>query len=560
MSKQLNRARRAVIATLAAACFLPNATVALLASAPRPAASWTRPPTASDAVAVVHSLVVNGENRLSALPEDIKLIRAGTSEPAASVEVKTELRKGDRIRTEQGDQLELRYPKSPDGKENVIYLDSKTEVEIGSLCVRSGSILAWVGINFKICAGNTKLGVRGTEFEVHYREGEALKVAVFDGRVDLEPTDPSRPLVAPSAQMSGTTPTATPVPAGQNVEPVVVPAKKELIIVSEARGQRIEWKALTQDEGKSRIDYWSQLIIKADATGAANKANLNYRDTAARNREFTDARFKALWEGDAGSLETLGKIYNDWGEGHKASQQLYLAAQKNPALRNTADFRVNVGEASRLTGNFAAALGNLDAALKIDRNNSQAAYVKAKVFLEQYQRQPSGTALLEEAVANFSRAVQVDTTGAVLDKSKARKELNESFQTVITDFQSHQNDWVSGEKWWCQGGVTGGATYAGRVNLDTPELRTLGVNVSGPAVININGNQFTLTSGAKTLNGRIFGKTTGTYTSVFMALDDPRGTTQLPIILSFQDVGRCGQLILKSAVSGPRAYSLMLSR
>lgn len=548
-NKHKERRRAAALA----ACLLLNASAA-------PAAPEQRTPAGPDAAAVIVSLVVNGEKKISSSAQDVELIRAGTSAPAPFVEVETKLHAGDRIRTKQGDQVELRYPKAPDGKENVVYLDSETEVEIGSLCVRSGRVLAWVGVNFKICVGNTNLGVRGTEFEVHYREDEALKVAVFDGQVELKPADPAKPLVARRGQNNAAAPAATPAPAGQNDNPIVVAEKMELVVTPEDNGQRVESKPLRQDEGEARINYWSGVIIKADAPGAADKAFLNYTDPAVRNREFAEARFKALWEDDAASRETLGKVYNDWDEGHKASQELSLAAQKNPTLLRTAHFRTNLGEAARLNGDFATALSNLDTALRIGTRDTQAAYLKGKVFLDQYEHKPAETAFLEEAITNLKRADRVDTAGTALNRGKVQEELNESVRKIVADFQSQRNDWVSGEKWWCQKDAAGSAIYTGQVKFDSPELRELGLNVSGSSVIQINGNQFTLTSGGKTITGRIFGKTTGTYTTVFMVIDNPRGASHPPVTLFFQDLGSCGRLKLKSVDSEGQAHTLSLRK
>lgn len=488
--------------------------------------------------AAVQAIVVNGEKQREAKSEDIEVIREGGTSLVV-VKIGDALCPGDTLKTKAGDQITLWFYREPVGTENLVYLDHDTEVVIGSICLRSGWLLAQVGVNFSVCVDNTTLGVKKTEFEVSSTADEPLKVAVFKGEVQVTQTEPQAELASEPKESPNQIPKTDLVKA-----PVVVGEKEQLTIKSDKTGNPVEVRPISAEDGKSRINYWSAKIITASQPAKNEKANLNYTD-AERSDAFVEARFKSLWQGDATAFKNLGQVYNDWEMGGKAKEQLLIAERKDKGLEETADFQANLGEAYRLSGNYIMAETHLKKALDLKPEYPFAYYSRGKALVERYEKEGTNKALLDDARKYLLRSIQDGSYGPPVNKKMSETEMDRVIKQRGELFLLNQNKWVTDEKWWCEKNKPEGTTYTGKLNL--PGLKAVGLNVSGPATIFIIGDQFKLVSGSQILTGNIVGNTTGSYTAVNLRFDDPRiaQVSQETLGLSFRETGNCDQLVFK---------------
>lgn len=507
------------------------------------------------AIAVIEAIVVNGEKRLTAKIEDVELIPVDGVTPAI-VEVRTPLHAGDVLKTKTNAQVTIRFLTGEANVEQLVILDHDTEVVIGSVCLRSGWLLAQVGINFSVCIGNTTLGVKKTEFEVSSTPSEPLKVAVYKGEVEVDTNEPPQVKIGAQKQSEKSTmPSPSPTP-GSFPAKLVIGEKEQLVVTAGSLGNYVE-SPIKADQAEDRINYWSAKIITAYEPAKMQKANPNFNAAAERHTKFKEARFKALWQGDASAYASLGQVYNDWGKGQKAKEVLLLAQQKDSNVAATADFQANLGEAYRLTGNYAAAETHLKNAVALSPNYPFAYYSLGKTKTERFEKEKANLASLDEARGYFLLSLQEDSRGAAVNKTAAEAEMNGVIEQRGAIFLSSQPDWISNEKWWCKGEAVDAVTYQGR--LDLPELKSFGLDISGDATLFVIGDQFKLKSGSRILTGNIVGKTTGRYTSVSLRFDDPGITRTLkePIVVSFRQTGDCNSLVFVSGSGKTRGTLTM---
>ena len=86
-------------------------------------------------------------------------------------------------------------------------------------------------------------------------------------------------------------------------------------------------------------------------------------------------------------------------------------------------------------------------------------------------------------------------------------------------------------------------------NIQLPELRAQGLNVSGRGRLALVGNQFKLISEGETYTGTFSTTTTGNYTAVALRFDSPT-VGQNAVTVSLRGEGNCNRLRLQSSKRG----------
>ena len=531
----LRTTRRNLACVLTLALCLFNSTLAtafVVHAAPKP--------NVEGEVAVIDSLVVNEQKQDSATPEDVAIIRAGTTTPIG-VQLGDKLFKDDEIITGELDQVTLRFVDVQNGELNLVYVDNKSRVAIHSACLKSGRILAWVGINFRFCVGNTNLAVNGTQFVVEAENPEQPKVTVLEGEVALKPRELTVAVAVAPASGEAAAP-----------EPPKIKAKEEAVITPSGVAKTI----LTEPTGQSVIDYWSKKMIKADPKQPSGPQKLfkNYKSKEDRDNAFIKARFEAIWNNDAEALETVAKVYNDWDRGDKSTEVLQLAVKRDPNLRSKYEYQATLAEADRLSGRFASAIANANEALKINPKDSRAAYIggRAAAQASRNSTEAGRGADLQKAKQFYAIAAQNTSNESASEKAVIEQELNE----VIKETADHYKHVAIayGNPLDCTENDLE-TVFSGTINL--PELKSKGLDVSGRARMYFVGNQFKLVSeNGKVYTGSFRTLLTSRDTAVALRFDGPSVGNQSGVTVSLRGVGNCNRLRLQSLQFG----NIMMTR
>ncbi len=507
----------------------------------------TKPAVVS--IATVSGIAVDNTTAGIASAADIELIRAG-QQTSGGLEIGTSLNTGDIIRTKENDRLVLQFPSAAFPSDAFVYLDQNTEVEIGSLCLRSGKLLASLFGPFEICLPNRTVAVKGTEFELAVTNQGGVEVAVLNGKVEITSNTSTRPTVL-----------ATRVANEAAADPVIVENKKAVTISAD---NKVERRDISETEGGNLIDRWTAHMLKLEAPlGAKESAALNYENDEARKRAFAGARFNAVWKQDPKSLETMGKVYNDWSQGGRAAAVLNAAAQSDTSLSASASFLTDLAEANRLSQKFDIATSYVRAALRANEKYSDAYYVMGRIELNRYVS-VDDSAGVERARALITKSLQSGSTPGTLNKIKAEQELDQIIQGQGQAFLRKQVNWVTTDRWWEDKNVQAGVEYSGTVNI--PELRNLGIDLSGQAQLYIIGNQFKLKTPTQLLTGTIVGQTSKGYTAVALRFDDPRLTgisdtgIEDGISVSLKNTSRVGQLVLRPTRESTGDLEMLIRR
>lgn len=526
----LRRTRGYVARALALTLFLFNSSLSNASAVSKPAPA---PRVEDSEVAVIDSLVVNEQKQDSATPTDIALIRAGTTTPIG-VAVGDKLFKGDELITSELDQVTLRFVDVQNGELNLVYVDNNSKLVISSACLKSGRILAWVGINFKFCIGNTNLAVNGTQFVVDAENPAEPKVTVLEGEVTLKPRElPSTEagVAAPTAEVAAT-------------DPPKVKAKEEAVLTPTGIAKR----DISEPTGQAVIDYWSRKMIKADPEKTSDSERLykNFQTKDERDSAFMAARFNALWNNDAAALETIGKVYNDWNRGDKATEVLQLAVNRDPSLKTKNEFQTTLAETDLLSGRFDAAMARANEALKTKPNDDRAAYIGAKAAIRASNNPNSAAQSADLDTARRLYAIALQNNDSAVKKSVIERELNDVIKVNagrVRQVASGYDDPLN-----CADDDSA-VVFSGNINL--PELKSKGLKVSGRGNLYLVGNQFKLTSqDGNIYTGTLSTTTTGRYTAVALRFDSPSVGYQSGITVSLRGQGNCDSLRLLNAKFG----------
>jgi len=201
-----------------------------------------------------------------------------------------------------------------------------------------------------------------------------------------------------------------------------------------------------------------------------------------------------------------------------------------------------------LTGRYASAVRNAKEALKIKPDDPRAAYTGGRAA-EQVSRASTEAgrgADLNEARQFYTIAFQNTAAESATEKQTIEQELNgviklnaERYKQVAVGYDDPLN---------CKDDDAGLA-FGGTINL--PELKSKGIDVSGPARLYFVGNQFKLVPrGGEVYTGTFSTTTTGRYTAVALRFDSPSVGNQTGVTVSLRGMGNCDRLRLQSSKFG----------
>lgn len=496
---------------------------------------------------VIESIVANGVKSDTARDSDVQLQWSWESAPDAEVKVGTVLQKGDWIGTKDDDQVVLRVRYDGKDSDDLVFLDPRSHVTIGSVCTTAGRILLWVSSRFRLCTTWGTLGVSGTEFEVEVKENE-LTVIVYEGAVSLDQTR--------RVESAMTTPAvaATPVPVeagspkpsppavvlGEAFAEVreIVPAGKALKVQADGRAQSSD---LMASEMVAGVDRWSDQIIKtSQKKGVVTKGFVNYSEDQ-RALAFKQARREALVEkSDKGYLD-MAQALNDWDNGAAAEKSLSKVTAA--PLRETQEFMVNVAESQRLQGNLSEATAQIDKTIMKHPGYAPAFYVSAKVSETKAATDPSNKVNdLEAAKTSFRKALQSDSGKSQINAKAVEADLDKTIDILGKDALIKGSWFTSGHQWFTRE-PTKWVNYTGTTSLDVG-----GTHVTGKAVLYVFGNQFKLKTTEKIYTGTITGTPRSGATSFAMAFDDlsPQNKIKGNVVISVIGTKTGNGIVLQS--------------
>lgn len=490
---------------------------------PLPTPSPT-PPT-QPAIAIIESIVVNGVKTDAASPTDIEILRVGSQDPIASVQVGMSLFAGDRLSTKEDDQVVLRI--HDNAETNLLYIDPNSQIKIDSICVVAGKVMAWIGLSFRVCTTRGTLGVTASEFDVEVDRDGNVKVSPHEGGV----------MAYRSTQ--------------RLVELGLQPMIKRLFDLPFARISSDQKLTLSPDgviktdvpleQRIATINYWSDQIIKASQPQSESlKGYLNYAVKSERTSEFKKARLEALVNDKDDAYVKMGEIYNDWDLGFHAAASLNKV--KDAAVKASARFLSDKAQSSLLRGKLDEATRLVKEALEKDREYMPAYYVSGQI--DETRAHSLSTPLLqpfflEQAKLNYARALQKNPDRGHLNKTIIEADLDRTINALGSDVIEKGITWRD----WLGGDVNSrGITYTGNAFVDLrggeiPELKW-----AGETTLYIIGDQFKMKAGSRILTGRIIRHTTNGHTSVAMQFDDPRmiglaGSKNLVLSLKAERLG-----------------------
>jgi hypothetical protein len=444
-------------------------------------ASPPLPPSTQDetVLATIDALSVNGVKADSATASDIELVRAGASSPEANVAAGTKLFKSDVIRTKELAQVVLRVPNSDTGVDDLLFVDPKSEIEFGSICLIAGRVLAWAGFGFRLCTRRGVLGVAGTEFEVK-AEADDLTVVVFEGNVKPETT-------------------TNDIPAGAEVK-----------LKGDGTSETID---VPLEKKRDQINYWSDQIIKTCKPRTPEiKGFENFRG-ADKVEQFKIARQQALINKTSDGYLNMAKVLNDWDEGGVAKRS--LTKVKDPRLIESPEYMVNLAEAERLKGNLAAAQSQIEKTVSKNPDFAPAYYVRAKVTEQKVAVDSEDNARQAVQIRkDLATALALKSGEGGLNANVIEKDLDTRLKTTGKVALDKHAWLVPGYQWLSSNNQNDWTTLVGKASINVGERKA-----TGPARLSISGDQFKLIVAEKIFTGRIVGNKNAAGISFAMQFD-----------------------------------------
>lgn len=141
--------------------------------------------------------------------------------------------------------------------------------------------------------------------------------------------------------------------------------------------------ATKEDRVLSVLSWTNNVILNAQPTYSAQNVLPHFATVAQRSQNFSRARQRAILERNRpGSNKILGDVYADWGEGAQAVRGYEKELSVDPARQGDADFKADLGEAYRLTGQHDEAQRTLNEGLSLDRNASRVLNARGNLYLD----------------------------------------------------------------------------------------------------------------------------------------------------------------------------------
>jgi hypothetical protein len=146
---------------------------------------------------------------------------------------------------------------------------------------------------------------------------------VYEGLVEV--TKNQDPATANPNEMTASESSSAAPATANNGTPTPVPALFKMSINEDGSIEKLQ--KMTLDELRDSLRNSSDVEIAFHRTPAEISGNVakfvNFRNISEREEAFRRARALFFWSpADAANLETLGKVYNDWGDKGRPRQQL----------------------------------------------------------------------------------------------------------------------------------------------------------------------------------------------------------------------------------------------
>ena len=164
-----------------------------------------------------------------------------------------------------------------------------------------------------------------------------------------------------SATTTPTTPTPTPTPTPPTS--FILKALEEATLTRgpDASGRADERRVL------AALDWTNNVILSSQPSYPARNVLPHFADPQQRGQSFRAARQSAVLRANPpGSNKTLGDVRSDWGDGARAVEAYEKELSADQTRGRTATFMADLGDAYRLTGQFAQAQARLGEAAAAD--------------------------------------------------------------------------------------------------------------------------------------------------------------------------------------------------
>ena len=338
----------------------------------------------------------------------------GGCPPAEFISKGVPLCKGDKVKTARDVRVKILFG-DPKNK-NEVTVEERSEITISSIwCGRLCRWFASLTGQFDNRVQHVGLTNKSTVYEVLSHRDGSIELMVFEGVVEVTKLPPD------AAGDPGSNPTAeaSPSPGSPNNVLDTVPRLFKLIINPD--GSVAEKLAMTHEKLCSALEFSTAaeiLLYQTPAEVGGNVAKFtNYESIGRRNNTFQTARCASFWEPSQGQhFETLGYIYNDWGNGEKALE-MFAKAVKLYGAPPADKLTINKAEALRQIREYDQALTEVQAVLARTDSSlmGSALNLRGNIFYDQarkellYNRTDEGLAkareLLAKASADYDQAL-----------------------------------------------------------------------------------------------------------------------------------------------------------
>jgi tetratricopeptide (TPR) repeat protein len=277
-------------------------------------------------------VIVNNKVVPKAQGREVVITRAENGcAPATDIMKGLALCNGDRLVTAPGVQVKIAFS-DPKNRDIVVIgsPDAESEITISSAncnlkCQIFVNVVNPLHNFFSRPRQRVTFTNRGTVYEVKGEEDGSASLFVYEGQVDVSISDEPGPAATPDATVADT-------PAAVSNSPAVTAPSLTTMSIS-AEGALGRPQKMSDTEVCDRLASSSAAEIAMHTTPpevAGNVAKFpNFRDIAERTRSFRNARCASFLHPEQPlNLETLGYIYNDWGDAEQALVFLDKAANR----------------------------------------------------------------------------------------------------------------------------------------------------------------------------------------------------------------------------------------
>jgi tetratricopeptide (TPR) repeat protein len=302
-------------------------TIVSFFAAPGQAAAVVDEPKAQILVIIVNNKVVP-----KAKDQEVIITRAENGcAPVTDIMKGLALCKGDRLVTAAGVQVKIAF-NDPKNRDIVVIgsPDAESEITISSAncnlkCQIFVSLVNPLSNFFSKPRQRVTFTNRGTVYEVKGEEDGSASLFVYEGEVDVSKSVEPTPAATPDATEAAT-------PTAVSDSPAVTARSLTTMSISKD-GELGRPQKMSDTEVCERLASSSAAEIAMHTTPpevAGNVAKFpNFRDIAERTRAFRITRCESFLHPEQPlNLETLGFIYNDWGNAEQALVFFNKAAEK----------------------------------------------------------------------------------------------------------------------------------------------------------------------------------------------------------------------------------------